>query len=422
MAHGFPARLLALLAIACALLSALGAGPAGAAPGDPLRPFPQHQAYAPGSIRPSLVAQADQDAAVAAIYSQWKAGFLRPGCTPGRYYFWHGGRGGAGPGTVGTSEGQGYGMLIAAHMAGLDPDAHAIFDGLYAHFRDHPSLTSPDLMAWRQLDGCVDSPDAYSATDGDLDIAYALLLADRQWGSRGAINYLAEAGQLAAAIQAKEINPQTALTQLGDWVSVSAPTTWFATRTSDWMPDHFKAFQAATGNLAWLTTAEATYRALGSLQAAFAPATGLLPDFVVGTQLSPRPAGQAFLGEQNPGRYGWNACRVPWRLAADFLLDGDPRAKAAVGRIEDWFLAKTRGHPARVHAVYTLAGKPVEPYGDLAFTAPLAVGAMVDPKYQAWLNALWSATVSASFDPVDYYGNTLRLLATLVVSGNWWKP
>jgi hypothetical protein len=47
---------------------------------------------------------------------------------------------------------------------------------------------------------------------------------------------------------------------------------------------------------------------------------------------------------------------------------------------------------------------------------------MVDPKYQAWLNALWSATVSAPFDPVDYYGNTLRLMATLVVSGNWWKP
>jgi hypothetical protein len=200
MAHGFPARLFALLALACTLVSALRVGPAGAAPGDALRPFPQHQAYTPGSIRPSLVSQAGQDAAVAAIYAQWKAGFLRPGCAPGRYYVWHGGRGGAGPGTVGTSEGQGYGMLIAAYMAGLDPDAHAIFDGLYAHFRDHPSLTSPDLMAWRQLDGCVDSPDAYSATDGDLDIAYALLLADRQWGSGGAINYLAEAGRVAAEL------------------------------------------------------------------------------------------------------------------------------------------------------------------------------------------------------------------------------
>src|SRR5689334_13157732 len=80
MAHGSPtgcagpaaaapraARLVTLLTLACALLPALGAGPAGAAPGDPSRPFPRHQAYTPGSIRPSLVLQAGQDAAVATL-------------------------------------------------------------------------------------------------------------------------------------------------------------------------------------------------------------------------------------------------------------------------------------------------------------------------------------------------------------------
>ena len=32
-----------------------------------------------------------------------------------------------------------------------------------------------------------------SATDGDLDIAYSLLLAHKQWGSNGTVNYLKEA-------------------------------------------------------------------------------------------------------------------------------------------------------------------------------------------------------------------------------------
>lgn len=32
-------------------------------------------------------------------------------------------------------------------------------------------------------DGAMQSGDADSATDGDLDIAYSLLLADQRWGS-----------------------------------------------------------------------------------------------------------------------------------------------------------------------------------------------------------------------------------------------
>jgi hypothetical protein len=47
---------------------------------------------------------------------------------------------------------------------------------------------------------------------------------------------------------------------------------------------------------------------------------------------------------------------------------------------------------------------------------------MVDASYQPWLNALWDATTRAGFDPKDYYGDTLRLLAVLTISGNVWKP
>jgi len=41
-----------------------------------LRPFPQHVAYASGTIRPSHQTQAQQDAAVRTYYDQWKADFL----------------------------------------------------------------------------------------------------------------------------------------------------------------------------------------------------------------------------------------------------------------------------------------------------------------------------------------------------------
>ena len=97
-----------------------------------------------------------------------------------------------------VSEAHGYGMLITAHMAGHDPKAKAYFDGLYRYFRAHPSKINPELMAWKQGDtgqAVVNVGGVDSATDGDMDIAYALLLADRQWGSDGEINYLAEANR-----------------------------------------------------------------------------------------------------------------------------------------------------------------------------------------------------------------------------------
>lgn len=384
------------------------------------RPFPYHQVYKPGSIKPNHVSQATLDRAVADHYDQWKAGFLRNDCGDGQYYVWYGD-----DEVISVSEGHGYGMIITALMAGHDPEAKAIFDGLHAFFRAHPSEIQPELMAWRQLEGCVDSEDADSASDGDLDIAYALLLADRQWGSAGAINYLGEAKRVLGGIKAAEISPSYPFhVQLGDWVDPGQPTTFNAARTSDWMPAHFQAFGAVSGRDYWAVVRTRSYELLAATQKNFASTTGLVPDFILNAHAKPTKAPANFLGNDagTGDKYGWNACRVPWRIAVDFLLNGETRARTAVGKMEDFFVKKTSRRPDQLRAVYTLAGKPVTTYSDLAFTAPIGVGAMVDKKYQTWLNAIWDNVTTAGFEERDYYGNTLRLLSMLVMSGNWWGP
>ena len=50
-------------------------------------------------------------------------------------------------GNLTVSEAHGYGMMLAALMAGYDPEAQSIFDGLFAFYRDHPSSLTPGLMA-----------------------------------------------------------------------------------------------------------------------------------------------------------------------------------------------------------------------------------------------------------------------------------
>src|SRR6185436_2654698 len=165
--------------------------------GGPRHPFGSHFfSYTNGSIRPSGTQQS-LDATTTAFYTSWKAARLVNGC--GGYYVSFGGKG---KDPLFVSEGHGYGMLIAALMAGFDSNAHTIFDGFYDVFRKYPSINNGDLMGWAVLKGCAlsssasDLPD--SATDGDLDIAFALLLADKQWGSCGRINYLAEAKKVIA--------------------------------------------------------------------------------------------------------------------------------------------------------------------------------------------------------------------------------
>ena len=73
-------------------------------------------------------------------------------------------------------------------------------------------------------------PEGDSAPDGNLAFAYALLLADKQWGSTGKVNYLDEAKKTANAIKLYEMNPRK-LPGLGDWASLPGEGMWTTVAT-----------------------------------------------------------------------------------------------------------------------------------------------------------------------------------------------
>ncbi|MCF7522424.1 glycosyl hydrolase family 8 [Levilactobacillus brevis] len=58
---------------------------------------------------------------------------------------------------------------------------------MYKYYRAHRISSSLPLMQWKQTKraGKMTSvgSEKNSATDGDLDIAYALILADKKWGA-----------------------------------------------------------------------------------------------------------------------------------------------------------------------------------------------------------------------------------------------
>ncbi|MEU6930807.1 glycosyl hydrolase family 8 [Streptomyces sp. NPDC046374] len=407
---------LAVAATALTGLTALGPTAGATAAADPAVPFGSHtRPYAAGTLKPSG-AQATLDQKVVDYYTKWKAAFVRQNCGHGWYQV-------ISPDADHpyVGEAQGYGMVIAATMAGADPDAKKIFDGLTKWMIDHPSSVNRDLLAAEQDSSCksVDGNDA--ATDGDLDVAYGLLLADKQWGSSGTYDYKALALKHIAAIKKDELNPSTNLLKLGDWSSRDDEY-YYVSRTSDWMVDHFRAFRAATGDAAWDTVRTAHQNQIAKLQSSYAPNTGLLPDFVVNTNTTPKPAPGKVLEDANDGAYWWNACRTPWRIADDAVTSGDAKSLAAARKLNSWIKGKTGGDPKKIGVGYKLNGTQISSGGEAAFFAPFALAAMTDPGSQAWLDALWNRMLATPVDTSSYFSASIQLQVMITASGNHWVP
>lgn len=375
-------------------------------------------------LYPSMPAD-ERQAALQLFWAEWKQLYLREGCG-GAYVATSGdGKttwGGSATDTLTVSEAHGYGMLALVEMADSDPDAHRLFDLMQAFFLAHPASSGPGLMAWNQTGDCRDAPYGgdRSASDGDLDIALALLKADQRWGGYGRL-----ATSVRAAILAREVTPD-GMVMLGDWAQHGDNGAYAdASRSSDFMPASFASFAATNDRNAarWRQVRNRGYAVWGDLSRRYAGKTGLVPDFLTGLPNRPRPVAARFLEGQFDGDFSWNALRFPWRLSLDFVSTGDPRAAAHLARINRWIIGASGGDPARIATGYRLDGRipPDQDIGSAAFIAMFAAGAMAGSGErsadQAWLDALWAALLAKPASEEDYYGNTLKLLAMITLSG-----
>jgi endoglucanase len=417
----------------------------GAAPGAQ-RPFGSHGfAYPRGALRPSAP-QVELDATTARVYDAWKAAYLKGDCGDDTFYVQATGGAGTNGETFTVSEAHGYGMVITAMMAGHDPEAQRLFDGLHRFWRKYPSINARDLPGWevmRRQGRCVggtDAATAESATDGDLDVAFALLVAHAQWGNDGAVRYLEEARKVIAAILAHDISPTSRLTLLGDWADTQAdyyraryrnsvgpygvPGTHahyrWGTRPSDHMMDHFRAFRVASGDETWGAVINAHYQLIALLQRQYGKGTGLLPDFVVAaTPARAKPARPNYLERDSDGEYKFNSCRVPWRIGTDYVVSGDPRARRALAPLNAWIVGRTGGDPAKIVDGYRLDGSATGQKSQMSFTAPFGVAALAGDD-QTWLDRLWRHIAQSPSD--GERNDSIKLLAMIVMSGNWFPP
>ncbi|KQT13552.1 glycosyl hydrolase family 8 [Ramlibacter sp. Leaf400] len=372
-------------------------------------------------IRPNAGVE-QMDAAVRGAYDAWKARNIGdiPTVAGGKVVLcW-----GANPANYLTvSEGMGYAMLITVIMAGHDPEARSIFDGLLTTVRARPaysipaSMGGPYLMDWR-LTADGSSADhaggGWNAMDGDLDIAMALLMADRQWGSTGNWNYKQEALNTIGAMAAWNMKPDG---------TTKGMATAHVSRTSDYMIGHFRAFKRATGDALWDRAIDRSYWLVDRMQTVYSPQCGLMPDFIIQTDSAapiPSPGGFGDFVDTE-GYYFANAQRNPWRWGTDFVTSGDARWQSVCTKLVGFVERDTGGNPAIISAGYHLDGHAMNrSYSPEGMIGPMLCGAMVDARFQGFLDALWNWN-SSNFT-TDYYDSELQLIPLIVASGNWWNP
>ncbi len=373
------------------------------------KPFPQQNDWE-NCIKPNNIGQSQLNADVIAFYEIWKGQYLRETDMEGGYYV-HGECTGCTELAKGTSEGHGWGMIITVLMAGYDANAKTYYDGLYNYFDAHRSPYNTELMSW--MVEYAENGGEHSATDGDLDIAYSLLLAHDQWGSDGPINYLQEAiDMISDGLKVSDMNQSSYRVMRGTW-----DTNPYSTRSSDWMTAQFRAYSQATEDGFWNAAINTAYSIMQTIQNNHSPTTGLMPDFVVGA--NPEPAPPYELESQYDGDFYWNACRFPWRVAMDYAHYGTPDAKIVSNKIVNWAKEITNNNPANFKAGYTLEGEEIAAFSSTAYIAPLLVASIVDADHQDFLNSGWGFIKDSYY---SYYDASINMLCMLVISGNWWIP
>ncbi|OFI48746.1 hypothetical protein BG261_06360 [Floricoccus tropicus] len=306
-----------------------------------------------------------------------------------------------------VSEAQGYGMLIEIDASKKGWSKQENFDKLTEYYKAHTISENNDLMAWKQTEDVnstsmvTSDENNTSATDGDLDIAYALFEADELWGSEGNYNYKEIANSILNDLLKYNYQSSNNLLLVGDWARSTEDKNSLV-RTSDLIVPYYQYFYKKTGIDTWKLIAEKSIKVLNDLS--LKTDTGLMPDFIQVYGDDVQIANGRVLESEHDGDYYWNANRVPLRLAGTGAELTQTKEKLLA------FFAERK----TISAGYRLNGQDLVDYSSTAFTSPVAVLAnyedsgsnlAVKSKNETLKNALGSS----------YYADTLQVLSAFTI-------
>jgi endo-1,4-beta-D-glucanase Y len=288
-----------------------------------------------------------------------------------------------------VSEGMAYGMLLAVHF-----DDRDLFTKMWRYVRAGNHLNQNGLMNWQIASG-GNVIGFNSATDAELDFAYALLVAVRV---KGWCEFADAANTLIGKILTYEVDGS--VLKPGDmWGGASL------TNPSYFSPAYYEMFRQHTGNQRWADVITQTYATINRINQVNA-GTGLVPDWC---DKDGRPS--SGMGYQ----YKYDGCRTPWRVAMDAWYYDRAEAKAHCDKVVNFF----GGAPNNIGDAYTITGTKQSNNNNAAFVGPAACCVVVSGT-DAQADAYWNWLKNTG--PSAYFQDSLGVITMLMVTGEMIDP
>jgi endo-1,4-beta-D-glucanase Y len=286
-----------------------------------------------------------------------------------------------------VSEGIAYGMVFAVYMTDK-----TTFDGLWTYAKSHRNGNG--LMNWH-IDAGGNTVGNGAATDADEDMAFALIMADKQWGG-----YQSDATTLVNAILSKEVDGSNMLHPDDSGSTPDENPSYFA-------PAYYRIFQTYTNQSRWSQVIDSVYTVLNKCANG---TTGLVPDWC-----SPSSGAAA-----RSTHYSYDATRTPFRIAQDACWNNEPRAVSYLAKVAAFF---NKIGPTGIVDGYNLDGTVAGQYVSPAFEGP--AGASVMPSgtmYSDFERQIYTRTVvvakSGTSSAYNYYNGSWALMTLMLMTGN----
>lgn len=305
-------------------------------------------------------------------------------------------RGENGSNTV--SEGIGYGMIIFVYMDNAQNNTQEKFDKLwkyYLSFQDNQT----GLMNWK-TNGCSGVGQEGAATDADLDAAFALLMAYKQWGNE---SYLTDAKKLIGKIWELEVESGSKILRAGNrWTEPSYNPSYFATGA-------LRIFQQVDPSHDWLSVANANLALAKKNQHS---SSGLSTDWCDGN------GGPKNVNGSGSDKFGYDAVRTPWRISMDYLWFGTKAAKDFITPLNTWIKKATTKLPYSIKAEYKWDGTTTANWTNPVYTGALIIPSMLDSLDNSWTmtgKKGWEQV--AQIAPENYFNNCWQIINSLTFAG-----
>jgi len=308
---------------------------------------------------------------------------------------------------VTTSESQSYTMLRAVWQ-----DDKETFDMAWNWTKQHLDRPEDNLFAWlygKRADGTygilTERGGQNTASDADSDIALALIFASNRWGQEA---YLSEAKAIINDIWQQEIVAVLGVPHMTADNLEKDSTTVVLINPSYLSPASYKIFAQVDPAHNWEAVADSSYMVIEkssdlNLAGNGQNGVGLPPDWIaldVNT-------GELKLSEKGDSNFGFDALRVPFRLALDYLWFQDERAKQTLENFE--FLNNQWKEKQLLYATYGNDGTVVS-----NFEAPAMYGGVLgyflvhdreaaEEIYKAKLQNLYKPDQQDFIDELSYY-------------------